>query len=587
MMSVSSNSDDICIDHVDIVNSGVDILNATSRTGEADICANETTRKNMSVQAIDDYPSKKLKHCSKEEIQNLEVGFEGSCMGNSLLDVSYELPETNVDDSKPSTQDDVIELLYGKTEQEMKSCYEMGYFCLEKCRVVMHRMKPARCVNVVKEWEQVNVTYGKKLIEQVDEFMESSSTKSSALEVAEQDMSNDANYCSFCQVNVYERNSVPTKMYHIDLPEIESFDGNVDHVNCLRCKKKRPDLSLLLGMLRFCQEIVVIKSCYVLLDSSNEFADFIITVTFPYWFLLDDTKSGQRTILPSSLPSFKSCHVLHPSTQCLLSLVRSDWKKLEDHMLQKVNNQRRLEQKSSSLPTITLFPTRLALEEVYKSMRSDKQVELNLHSVRKQPTNDLNETSAHSIPIEIWETRIAPFLRAKSLDTLRCTCKYFFGSLAHVVPGLRPSIRLYRHQIASLLWMRQRETKLITEQDCLQTNESSTASYLSPEQYDYTEDDDYHRVVTGGCTARLAVRKLSSLSESSNSLSMQQTADASHPMQGVPLNASEKVTYIYEEIRIDQLNGKEVLTPTENLASREVARGGLLCDDPGLGTFPI
>lgn len=40
---------------------------------------------------------------------------------------------------------------------------------------------------------------------------------------------------------------------------------------------------------------------------------------------------------------------------------------------------------------------------------------------------------------------------------------------------------------------------------------------------------------------------------------------------------------IYEDVRIDQLTGKQILTSTENVASRDVARGGLLCDDPGLG----
>lgn len=537
-------------------------------------------KKRISVAKENECSSKRSKQCLRVEQQSFKAGIDNASFENSLLGKSHEVFKTNIDTTS-SNHDNFIETLYGKTKEQMRSCYEMGYFWLEKCHVTMHQMtKTGSVESSRKKWALVNVVYSEKTIKSHQESKENYRMNSVTTETMDAEIVSDADVCCFCRVNMYEDNAEPSNTYHIDLPEIESFDGNIDHVACLHCKKKRSDLSLLLGLLRFCQDIVLIKSCYVLVDMNNELTDLILTVTFPYWFLLDVTASGKRIILPSWMSSTrKKCNVLHPSTQCLLSLIQSDWTKLDHRMVQKVKYQHQ-DQETSKLPPITLFPSQLTLEEIYKSMRSNKTYGSNDFASQEQPKNErgLNYYRIHNIlsltliPVDIWETHIGPFLRAKELYLIRCECKYLFGALARVVPGFKPSIHLYRHQVSSLLWMRRRERKLITERNCL---DFVTPLYLLPDQYDCVVDDDYHRAVTGGRTSRLTIRKPSSLSKSSYSLQ--------NPSSDIHGYSSENLTYMYEYIRLDQLTGKQVLSVTGSLASRQVASGGLLCDDPGLG----
>ena len=142
------------------------------------------------------------------------------------------------------------------------------------------------------------------------------------------------------------------------------------------------------------------------------------------------------------------------------------------------------------------------------------------------------------LPLDVISTNVAPYLRARSLDSLRSSCLYLQTSLSHVVPGMK--LKLYSHQVNSLSWMRQRETLELTENSCVD-------SFFSR----YCYGGDAHRAVTGGASVCLTKR-----------------GDRS------------------ARIRMDQQYGRQLSNEVgagDNSLARKVVRGGLLCDDPGLG----
>ncbi|KAL3914146.1 MAG: hypothetical protein SGILL_006216 [Bacillariaceae sp.] len=104
-------------------------------------------------------------------------------------------------------------------------------------------------------------------------------------------------------------------------------------------------------------------------------------------------------------------------------------------------------------------------------------------------------------------------------------------------------MKLYRHQVKSLIWMRWRETKLLVESDLASIEQQS-----SVQRRTNAREADVHRAATGGGSVILCPRN----------------------------NAREGV-------RISQTNGDEIEVSEENIMARPLARGGLLCDDPGLG----
>jgi len=124
------------------------------------------------------------------------------------------------------------------------------------------------------------------------------------------------------------------------------------------------------------------------------------------------------------------------------------------------------------------------------------------------------------------------------------------------VPGLK--LRLYQHQVTSLTWMRSRECRPLTEADCRCSCSSS------PRQQH--RNHDLHRAATGGQTVLLRSRPIGTQQE----LTTKRT---------VPSNQRKCET----EVRIDQLTGREVPDSILTTLPRSIARGGLLCDDPGLG----
>jgi hypothetical protein len=321
----------------------------------------------------------------------------------------------------------------------------------------------------------------------------------------------------------------------------------------------RSDVALLAGVAFTCQfyGYIEIRRIQVLFSedsgTNDGAAKVSLVITFAMPALTNGSKhdGGRRSIIP--LPKNNTARKktaskpLPPSAQLLLTISRSDWDYLDKQM-------RNLEQPQSTetRPSFiyqmrqdgslkkskrTIFPPKFSLEELYLRLRGVATSELCAAN---------NETASPSLltslPQDVIVTSIAPFLRARSLDALRRSCKLFHYSLRSTVPGLK--LRLYTHQVRSLEWMRRRETQELSEEDALGVR----AKHFGAE----CVRGDMHRAVTGGATTCLRLRGSG------------------------------------EAIRIDQQTGFEIpydssAAKGKSALSRRIARGGLLCDDPGLG----
>ena len=256
---------------------------------------------------------------------------------------------------------------------------------------------------------------------------------------------------------------------------------------------------------------------------------------------------------------------LPPSVQFLLSVIRSDWGRL-DGIMEALERGSGLADTASSrqghqTSTKSFFPSKLSLEELYGRIRgSASRVESTLPVQRDEFINTNQQLSSPppmltliSLPLELLKTQIAPFLRAKSLDALRCTCKTMQQQLPMVVPGLK--LRLFQHQIKSLQWMRQREMQPLSEAkgaaDLLMDKTCRSSSGIAISQI-LQDDNDPIRAMTGGHSVWLCLRGRPSC----------------------------------EGGRFDQLTGNEMQDnghDTGDVLARRGARGGFLCDEPGLG----
>lgn len=311
------------------------------------------------------------------------------------------------------------------------------------------------------------------------------------------------------------------------LNTLPRFDGTMQDVvhssrRCPSCcaspkKTNRSDASLLLGLAMTCQEHghIAIETMQVLLFECSDKNDveksdtvraaFLVTFSMPW---LEKEKKGKQKAMP-------------PSTQLLFALLRSDWDYL-DSPLPTTKRSRQHFRSDGSLFEETLFPSKLSLEELYSRIRG-------LQIKEEKVSTDNSSSQLSSIPLEVLQYNIAPFLRARTLNSLRCTCSDIRDALSAVVPGLK--LRLYKHQVTSLEWMRSRETREWSENDILDGR-----------------DGDCHRAVTAGATVLLQSR----------TTGRPYRLDT---MFGMPCDTDRDLKYL----------------------SRKVARGGLLCDDPGLG----
>jgi len=341
------------------------------------------------------------------------------------------------------------------------------------------------------------------------------------------------------------------------------FDGRIVDVKPIQalctCQERlhqRTDGALLVGLALTCQELghVQIHSIEVMFkvpptldhetssgvhqsrpSSRNLRGSLTITISIPEvqtrqsYHGHQDRTTKRRYMTNSMKP-------LPPSTQLLLSLLRTDWKFLESI---KTYPQRPIHHPSPPLEMIRrqplpLFPSDLALDEVYRRIggASDSTFGKKLEIGVPFQSSTTDALTCYDLPNDIWQHHIGTFLRAKTLDSLRCSCKHFHRILQPVVPGLK--LRLFTHQIRSLSWMRRREARCITENEMVSRPELSLES-------------DIHSAATGGSTVLL------------------QSRDGK------------------QTVRISQQTGEEVVIRTDDPLSRTMARGGLLCDDPGLG----
>jgi SNF2-related domain/Bromodomain len=315
------------------------------------------------------------------------------------------------------------------------------------------------------------------------------------------------------------------------------FDGTISDVphspRCPSCctsrQTNRSDSSLFLGLAMTCQDQghIRIETIQVMLRITAEASDH---ATY------DEPFPGRVSFLITfSMPSLDhkktrgKQKAMPPSTQLLFSLMRSDWEYLSSSMrsdyVQKF-------QSDGTLRKDSLFPSKMSLEELYSRMRGLQNQQGNV-SIRKQAS------PFSALPLEVIQEKIAPFLSARSLNSWRCTCVELHQALKAVVPGLK--LILYDHQIRSLEWMRERETQAWSEKDVL-------GCQISPLSF----DGDCHRCVTGGATVMLRTRRA--------------------PRKVWRLDT--QYGRVFNDFQFNQVS---------SCLSRKVARGGLLCDDPGLG----
>lgn len=371
-----------------------------------------------------------------------------------------------------------------------------------------------------------------------------------------------AGVCSHCHLTVqYQEDPFEISL----LNPTPRFDGHASSIKpssdlctCQERFKRRSDGALLVGLALMCAELghVQIRSIEVLVKrlprvstrdySENETlssvtqecsnstvrASLIITLYIPEMNLSSSQKrqgQGRRSRRRFITSSSKA---LPEATQSLLSMFRSDWEFYES--LQKdPRDLCRSVSKDTHRESVPFFPSALALDEVYKRIDASQATQDAKYSSslsNSEPNPELHPYCRLSN--DIWKYHIGAFLKAKSLDALRCSSKHFHRILRGVVPGLK--LRLYSHQIRSLSWMRSREVQHITEKNMALLENSKGAR-------------DLHGAATGGSTVLLRGR---------NSRSC---------------------------VRISQYSGEEVLLRQDDPLSRSVARGGLLCDDPGLG----
>jgi len=342
---------------------------------------------------------------------------------------------------------------------------------------------------------------------------------------------------------------------------------------------ERSDLQCLLSLLQqFSDAIVSLESCQVLLHSKDDeriqevespgtllYATVAVAISFPQLFanVVSTEMSGtspntttrrnrpttnnhnaaspRHVIPPTTTGRRRSVPLLPSNLQVLLSMLRSDWDyldRLPSSLSHRVRSAPRRRKATGNTPQLEhtrrkrLFPNHISLEELYMGMDGSSNM------LGKGNHNDCCDGCPlmRQLPRDILAEKIAPFLPAKSLQAFRCTSVYFHQTLEAVVPGL--NLRLYRHQITSLDWMRQRETKAITEAECFGNNNN----------YHGVPDRDLHRSVTAGQSTLLRTR-------SGN-----------------------------WQCRVSQITGIEMVdNQTDPVANRTVARGGLLADEPGLG----
>lgn len=366
--------------------------------------------------------------------------------------------------------------------------------------------------------------------------------------------------CQRCHLVMTARSSCdPSKKaaLSLDWNQVHPFDGTVrdiasdvpsktmtgmtpDRLYRCNCRVggsgRRSDAALLAGLLVACAAQVQVVRCHVLFRSKDEgdlyTGSILCTLAFPH-LLNSPTTNCKRSIVPRTTTKRTSSSSpimpLNSALRLLLTLIRSDWCQLEC-----IQKQLLCAPETDATPKdVPFFPSVLTLGDIYNRIQGSTS-----RANRASPAPFANEelSPLSSLPMDVLQERLAPFLNAREVAAVRSTSMHFYWSLRSVIPGLK--LRLYTHQVNSLFWMRQREASLIkTEADC------------------FGNKEDIHKDVTGGASVRLA----------SN-----------------PATSPKELCVILDPWTGLEIFQYETLEEVTKLP-RRVARGGLLCDDPGLG----
>ena len=430
----------------------------------------------------------------------------------------------------------------------------------------------------------------------------------------------DTQLCPRCNVVLrYETNA----LHYPSISKRHYFSGLINDVKlCKTCsssvpqkrhqQSQRSDASILLGMILNCKDegFVRIQKFQILMHGSiieqvdnsstnneeqtkeNEEepsqkiylvkCSLVLTISLPYLEKISQSSLNEhhtRTASNSHVGHYDECLSTNSAQfpvygQLFFSVMRCDWSWLDQIMkhLQFINKKRIESQYKPSMKNnqiyhqqeddnvhelTSMFPSHLSLEELYLRIQGASfhdMASYNSISV-KQGINDNRDTmnSIIYLPMDAIKCNIAPFLRARSLNNLRTTCKYMYNVLRAVVPGMK--LTLYPHQVQSLQWMRKRESSCMTEDDSIQFGADNNA-------IDSALHGDLFRSVTAGTIIAVTPRREKSHSE---------TGKKASPFWHINTwNGDCSLNYRKERIRTVA-------------KCRNVARGGLLCDDPGLG----
>lgn len=257
------------------------------------------------------------------------------------------------------------------------------------------------------------------------------------------------------------------------------------------CKKKRTDVSLLLGAALESQRLghIKIESVQVMLHKGAEEVKshgvrdaelidgtLLVTVSIP------NIENGGPFALARGGSAQRSRREIPTITQLIFSLIETDWDRLEEYFpilqlhstklsqsyeLKEADGESAKARCTTKFPTrSTLFPTTLSLQNLYRSIQ-DMHDGLSVIkpngviSVYLETLPPITDSKAliQTLPHDVLTGHLATYLRAKSLYALRCSCKLFYTLLQNNIPGMK--LKLYGHQCRSLNWMHTRESHLL------------------------------------------------------------------------------------------------------------------------------
>ena len=300
-------------------------------------------------------------------------------------------------------------------------------------------------------------------------------------------------------------------------------------------------------------------------------ASLLVTFSLPVQDVCATVGNSDDHTQKSQLKSTQKSKMLSSGYQLIGSIIRCDWSHLDATMIKL--QQRALLARSKNISAesresrvsskSSFFPDSMNVQELYdrisgagkhfghdrcenNSLGRDEAGVSTATSSALTSNTENNRMGLLDLPEDIVATSIATYLRAHSLHSLRATNRKMYQSLRAVVPGLK--LKLFHHQIRSLEWMEIRERKCTTEEDLFRRQDNSSLSSVSAGES--ICGGDYHRAVTGGATVLLSSR-----GDAGSSLRFHSESGYAIPM--ISNNETQRAT--------------------------RCARGGLLCDDPGLG----